>query len=212
MQMDNAKKGMQIAGATIAWLSVIVQFILMINNRNASVPETVIRFFSFFTILTNILVAFSFTSLTGMFGEKWKAFFSKANSFTAVTVYIVVVGIVYNVILRWLQNFTGLQMLVDESLHLIIPLYVLLYWLLFVSPETLEWKAAFKWMLYPLIYCIYVLIRGSFSDFYPYPFMNVNELGYNKVFVNCIYVTLAFFAVSLLLIGVSKLYKKRKTL
>ena len=140
MHPNNSRNSMQLAGAVIGWLSVFVQFILMISNRVASVPETVIRFFSFFTILTNILVAFSFTSLTGMFGEKWKQFFSKATNFTAVTVYILVVGIVYNIILRWLQDFHGLQMWVDESLHLIIPLYVLVYWLCFVSSPVLNGK------------------------------------------------------------------------
>lgn len=33
-----------------AWFAVIAQFFLAIANRTASVPETVIRFFSFFTI------------------------------------------------------------------------------------------------------------------------------------------------------------------
>jgi hypothetical protein len=210
MQTGNKNK-IEITGAVIVWLSVILQFILMINNRTASVPETIVRFFSFYTILTNTLVAIAFTSLTGTFGEKWKHFFSKATSLTAVAVYITVVCIIYNLVLRGLLELAGLQRIVDEMLHLIIPVFVLIYWYVFVSSSSIQWKDAFGWMWYPLIYSVYVLIRGSFSGFYPYPFMNVSEIGYTRVLVNCLYVTAAFFTVALLLIGISK-WKIKKTI
>ncbi len=209
MQTGNNKKNIEIAGSVIGWLSVILQFILIIINRIAPVPETIVRFFSYYTILTNILVAIAFTSLTGALGEKWKQFLLKAITFTAVTVYITVVCITYNFILRGLVELTGLQRLVDEMLHLIIPIFVLLYWFIFVSSSSLQWKDAFNWMWYPLIYCIYVLIRGAFSGFYPYPFISVSELGFTKVIINCIYVTVVFFIIALLLIGISKLRMKK---
>jgi len=50
-------------GAVITWLAVLLQFYLTIENRIASIPETIIRFFSFFTILTNTLIAICFTVL-----------------------------------------------------------------------------------------------------------------------------------------------------
>jgi hypothetical protein len=49
--------------ATIAWFAVLAQYYLMIENRVASFSETTIRFFSFFTILSNTLVAIYFTVL-----------------------------------------------------------------------------------------------------------------------------------------------------
>jgi hypothetical protein len=73
----------------------------------------------------------------------------------------------------------------------------------------LKWKDAFPWLWYPLIYCFYTLIRGSFADFYPYPFMDVLKLGYSKVVVNSMYITLAFLAVSFLLVGVGKLKREK---
>lgn len=210
MHSNTSKNLMQIAGAVMAWMAVNLQFVLMVNNRVAPVSETIIRFFSYFTILTNTLVALSFTSLTGAFGEKWKQFFSKATTVTAVTVYILMVGIVYNLVLRWQWHFTGLQKWVDEMLHLVIPLFSLAYWYFFASSASIKWKDGFKWMLYPFIYCIYILIRGGVSGFYPYPFMRVNELGYTRVFINCMFVTLAFFLVSMILIGAGKMAGKKK--
>jgi hypothetical protein len=40
---------------------VLAPFYLMIENRAAPMPEAIIRFFSFFTILTNSFVAVYFT-------------------------------------------------------------------------------------------------------------------------------------------------------
>ena len=209
MPTASSKKNFDTVGAVIAWVSVIVQFVLLINNRTASIPETIVRFFSYYTILTNTLVAIAFTSLAGVFGKKWLQFFSKPSSFTAVTVYIMVVCITYNLVLRGLFELSGLQRIVDEMLHVVIPLFVLIYWYVYFSSSSLQLREAFSWLWYPLIYCVYILIRGWFSDFYPYPFMNVNELGYGKVFINCLFVTAAFFTVALLLIGISR-WKMKK--
>jgi hypothetical protein len=70
-------------------------------------------------------------------------------------------------------------------------------------PGGLAAKKALPWLWYPLMYCVYVMIRGSFSGFYPYFFLNVTELGYGKALMNCFYVTLTFLILSLLLIGFS---------
>jgi hypothetical protein len=46
-----------------------------------------------------------------------------------------------------------------------------------------------------------ILIRGSFADWYPYPFVNVNVLGYGQVFVNALVILGAFFLVSVVFIA-----------
>lgn len=208
MQISNRQKSMQIIIAIMGWVVLLLQFYLIIINRAASVSETIIRYFSYFTILTNILVAVAFTLLFTNGSSKWKLFFSKAPVFTAVTVYILVVGIIYNLVLRWLWQPEGFQKLADELLHSIIPIAVLIYWFLFVASSALRWQSVFQWLLYPFIYCLYILLRGAASGFYPYPFMDVNQLGYSKVLVNCFFVTITFLLISLMLIGIGKLLKK----
>ncbi len=115
-------------GMVIGWFAVIFQLWLIIINRTVSIPETIIRFFSFFTILTNILVALCFTFLLLKPNTKWGIFFSKPATLTAITLYIAVVGIIYNVILRFLWSPKGLQLIVDELLHSVIPVWFILSW------------------------------------------------------------------------------------
>lgn len=47
----------------LGWFALLLQLYLIILHRVSSLPETIVRFFSFFTIQTNILVALCFTFL-----------------------------------------------------------------------------------------------------------------------------------------------------
>ncbi len=187
-------------GAVAGWFALITQLYLILANRTTSIAETLFRYFGFFTILTNIMVALCFTAL--LFRKD--TFFHKASTQTAIAVYILVVGAVYNIILRFLWAPQGLQKIVDELLHTIVPLLYILYWFLYRNRAALPWKNAFTWLLYPLIYIVYTLVRGSVVHFYPYPFINVDKLGYATVFKNSILLTFVFFGLSLLFIAITR--------
>lgn len=194
--------------AFICWITLVLQFIIILQNRIGSVGEAVIRFFTFFTILTNLLVAT--TLLVGYLKPKKKfSFFSKSNTQTAIAVYIFVVGFVYNIILRSLWQPQGLHKIVDEMLHTVIPIGYVTYWFFYTNKQTITWKNCFRWLIYPLVYLIVILILGSFSKYYPYPFVDVIVLGFEKVLFNSIFLTLFFVFVSFLFVGVAKL-KTRK--
>ncbi len=194
----------------LGWFAVLSQFYLIIVNRTESVAETVFRFFSFFTVLSNIAVSLCFT---GFFMKgKWKTFFTSASTHTAVTVYIMVVGIVYNLVLRSIWHPVGFQKWVDELLHSVIPLVMLLFWIVYVNKSSLQWKNAFSWMIFPFAYIGYLAIRGAASGFYPYPFVNVTELGYPTVLMNGSILVLVFMLLSLVLIGVAKWIMRSKPL
>jgi hypothetical protein len=195
-------------GALAAWSAVILQLYLIIENRTVSIPETLLRFFTFFTILSNILVATCFTVLALKSGFGSSNFFSRASVLSAVTVYIAIVGTVYQLVLRPLWDPQGLQKIVDELLHSFTPLYFLLFWLLYVPKLTLQWQNIFPWLLFPLCYLIIILLRGAVADYYPYPFVNVAQLGYGKVLLNCGIMLMAFLLFSVLLISVGKRSKK----
>jgi hypothetical protein len=195
-------------GAVLGWFAVILQFWLMMNNRVTTVPETITRFLSFFTILTNIMVAVYFTlMLKRPAQESW---LRRASAATALTVYIFVVGAVYNFVLRQLWEPKGLQKLVDELLHSVIPLYFLVYWIWFVQKGSLKWKHVFGWLAYPLVYCVFILIRGGASDYYPYPFMDVTKLGMNTVLKNCGVLFIVFLFLSLLFVGIARALTARR--
>ena len=127
---------------------------------------------------------------------------------TAITVYILVVGMVYNLILRFLWAPKGLQLIVDELLHTVIPLLCVIFWWIYVRSKALKWKDAYPWLIYPLVYIFIILIRGAASGYYPYPFIDVNTIGYTKVFVNSGILAVCFLGISLLFIAIGRISKK----
>ena len=183
---------------------LIEQFIIMIQNRIVSIPQTILKFFCFFTILTNILVALSF-SFYFFEPKKTFSFFTKPNFQTTVAVYIFIVAFVYNIILRFLWNPKGLQQIVGEFLHLIIPLIYLLFWYFKVDKSVMPWNSFLKWMLYPLLYLLVILFLGSLTNYYPYPFINITVLGKTTLYRNIFILTLFFGLISLIFIGISKI-------
>ena len=195
--------------ALLGWFALVLQFYLMIGNRAVSIPETIIRYFSFYTILTNLLVAIYSTFLLLKPESNWGKYFAQSSVTLAITVYITVVGIIYNAILRHLWNPQGWDMIADELLHLIIPVLFILHWLLFAPKGEMKWTNAFPWLIYPLVYLGWVLIFGALSGFYPYPFINVTELGYSTAFVYSGILTIGFFFISLLFIAIENLLKPK---
>lgn len=192
----------------LCWITIITQFVVMIENSIASLTETTIRFFTFFTILSNILVAFVFTAILAQPKGKFSFFLNPINQ-SAIAVYIFVVGIVYNLILRFLWQPQGIQRIVDEMLHSIIPIYYILYWYFKINTKSILWKNSINWLIYPIVYLIVIMIRGKFSNYYPYPFVNVTTLGINKVLLNVLLLTLFFGVVAMTFIAIAKFKNKR---
>ena len=199
-----ANKLFLMTGAIVGWFALIAQLYLTIVNNDIPVLESVVRYFSYFTILTNIMVVLCFTLLLFNFNKKDEQFFLKPKILAAVAVYISVVGIVYNLILRFTWEPKGLQLIVDELLHAFIPVLYVVYWLIFAPKSTLKWKDAFAWLIYPFVYLVYILTRGDVSGFYPYPFIDVGALGYNNVMLNSFYLLIVFLVLSLILVWIGR--------
>jgi len=195
-------------GVLLGWFALVAQLVLVIMNSKVSLAETVFRFFSYFTILSNILVALCFTALLIKPKSAWGRIFTHPKVISGTMVYIILVSAVYNLVLRQLWNPEGLQKIVDVILHSTIPMLFVVHWLFRVPKNELQWKNAFTWLLFPLFDIILVLIGGSLSNFYPYPFIDVSESGYDTILMNCAGLFIIFFVLSLVVIGTGKLISK----
>jgi hypothetical protein len=194
--------------AILGWFALAAQFYINITSGVAGTPEIVTRYFSYFTITTNLLVAVCCTTLLLTPHSGWGRFFSRPTTLTAIAVYILIVGLIYNLILRFLWKPEGLQRVVDELLHSVIPVLFLICWLLFVVKDQLKWKDVLPWLLYPLVYIVFIFIRGAASGFYPYPFIDVSQLGLQKTLINAVGIAIVILVASLLLVGIGKFMGK----
>ena len=163
-----------------------------------SIVVVIIRFFSYFTILSNLIVFTYFISkaLSAELGEN--GFWTRSETSTAVTVYITVVGIVYHIVLSKIHNPQGLAKIADHGLHSFTPIVTLLYWVVFVSPKKVNYTSIPYWLIYPALYFVYTIIHGALTQFYPYPFLDVSKIGLLQSFLNCLVVLVLFTFLSLL--------------
>ncbi|WJS93920.1 Pr6Pr family membrane protein [Flavobacterium johnsoniae] len=188
-----------------------VQFYLLLKGSEFTFFSAAVRFFSFFTITTNTIV-FICTAML-LFGGKcaMNTFFRKCTTITAITVYILIVGIVFNLLLRQIVDLKGHHRIVSEIFHTVVPVLFFFYWLFFVSPQKISFKVISFWLIYPIIYIIYTLFHGILTSFYPYPFIDATKLGFKTAIVNGIFILIAFVVLSIILISVLRLKTKSFT-
>jgi len=208
MKSSNAAKFYCLFSALIGWFAIMLQAYFIILNRIMPLLPTLVKFFSYFTILTNLLVAICFTYLYFNKESGIKTWFSNPKTLTAINVYILVVGLVYNLVLRPLREAKGLEILADELLHAVVPLLFMIFWVFFVEKSRLNWKNAYAWLIYPFLYLVYLLIRGAIIKQYPYFFIDANTLKPMEILINCLMLFIVFLILSWLFIGIGKLFSK----
>ena len=193
--------------AILGWGALAIQLELVLFARwqsGASLVGGLVSYFSYFTILTNTLAAIVLTYAADTRPSSGRAFFLQPWVASGIAVSIIVVGAAYSLLLRQLWQPEGLQWLANEVLHDVMPVLYALYWLFYVPKGVLRWSHVGLWILYPLVYFAYILLRGHLLGVYPYPFVDVEKLGYAQTFINASGILAGFVAVALLVVAVDR--------
>lgn len=184
--------------ASIGWFALILQYILILHNSpDRSTLDTTIRYFGFFTILTNTLTAVYFTAIA--FGKN-----VKPATHTAVTVYLTTVFLVYQFLLRGLVELHAWDRLADELLHTLLPILTIIFWVMYQRSKPVSYGVIFLWTIYPLLYLAYTLAYGNSTNYYPYPFVNVSRFGMQQVLINSGLLVVGFLLMSALFLFIGK--------
>lgn len=172
----------KIAGAAIALLALAglgLRYGLFLSQAWASGLSTwraTGNFHSYFTVLANLMVVVAFMAPG--------SFFRHARVRGSVTLYIALVGLVYEVMLRRVWHPEGAEFIASLILHDAVPLAVIAHWLLLREKGALRWSHPFAWLWFPIAYLAYAFARGQFTGWWLYPFIDASALGYVRVFLN----------------------------
>ena len=197
--------------ALAGWVGLAIQQYLIFYSRwstGASLLGGLINFFSFFTVLTNTLVVVVLSYALVQRDSAAKRFFLAPGISSGIAVSIVVVSLAYNLLLRHLWQPEGFQFVADELLHDVMPALFFIFWWRCVPKGSLRFKHIGAWVIYPLVYFAYVLLRGHLLGQYQYPFIDVDALGYPQVFVNAGGILTGFVLIALAVVGLDKLLKR----
>lgn len=186
---------MTIARSVFAGLAVVAMGDLIIVHRNENPDFRLANFFSFFTIESNIFAAvvLIMSALRDGRDEADTSIWVMVRG--AAVLYISITGIVYGLLLSgYTEELQTNVPWADSVLHKIIPLAMVADWLIDPPQVRLPLKRALIWLVYPLVFCAYSLIRGPIVDWDPYPFLDPDlSGGYGGVALYC--VAIAFGAI-----------------
>lgn len=180
------------AGAVVLQLVLVIQGGQHLGDTepqidaagNPGLGTRLVRFCSYLTIWFNVMVAAVSAVLAA------KAQRDGGRVFRALRLDALVLavggGVVHWFLLRPLLDLHGADLLADKLLHIVVPVLCLVGWLVFGPRGIVEPRDVAAFLVVPVFWLVYTLVRGSFVDWYPYPFVDVGEHGLGIVLLNCV--------------------------
>lgn len=192
--------------AAVAMFALVLQYVLLVGATRDTIGPVLatMRFFSYFTILSNLLVLLVTASAAFAPGSRWERWFARPVVRGAVALYIGVTFGIYATILHRLWQPQSAQWWADSALHYALPALYLLWWLFAVPHGALRWSDLLRWLLFPLAYVGWVFLRGAWVHEYPYPFLDPGLLDLRGVLHNCAGVCALFLALGAVLVAIDR--------
>ncbi len=183
--------------ALVATGAVVLQFVLVWQGHRVldetdppSRDERIANFFSYFTILSNILVGY--VAWTLALGRDRDSRLWRVLSMDAL-VCITVTGVVHFFLLRPLLDLDGADYVADKLLHMAVPVLAFAGWALFGPRPRLARRDNLRAICWPVAWLVVTLVVGGLSGWYPYPFLDHREPeGVAGVVVTSIGITVLF--------------------
>ncbi|HMS22569.1 MAG TPA: Pr6Pr family membrane protein [Candidatus Levybacteria bacterium] len=167
------------------------------------------EYFSYFTVLSNILITFVFLvfGIVGM-RKALKIGIVKLLYGPAV-LYMSITGVVFWTILHGGADHAQLLPWVNIVLHGITPIAAFLGWVLFSQRAMVSYSNAYKWLSFPLLFVAYTLLRGFVINWYPYAILNPTKAGgYIGIFGYVFEIVIGAYIMGLILIVINNLHRK----
>lgn len=209
---------LRLAMAALIAAAIIAQFVSTVagaSEGGRDVPTTIVNFFSFFTILSNtasvVVLAWAGIRFLARGRRLAPDPVALAAALAWVSTYMVITGVVYNLLLRGLPLQPETVGWSNEVMHVWGPIFLLLD--LFVGPgrRRLPWRAALGAAIFPVVWILYTLLRANLvidpttgqPYWYPYPFLNPYESSWGSVigYIIAIAVTIVVVAFGAVAIG-----------
>ncbi len=171
MRSEDARwvRGYRVFFSALALVALAAQLMQSIGAHRSTID-----FFSYFTIQSN-LIAVAVLLWTAWRPVKGPGPLSRDLIRGAPVLYLSITGIVFFLLLSNLPLVT--VPFANTVLHKLMPVVVVADWLIIPPGNALTFRKALSWVIYPLAWLAYTMIRGALVGWYPYPFLNPEVAG-----------------------------------
>ena len=171
-----------------AALVVVATAVQYAHSAQTAPNFSSLNYFSFFTNDSNLLAAAVFAGLAFRPDARlawWRGLAVVCMSIT---------GVVFALLLRD-ESLAPLPW-VNVVVHELMPVVVAADWIGVPPARRVSRAAALCWLLPPITWLAYTLVRGSLVDWYPYPFLDVHRFGAAAVGATCAAIAAGFVVCS----------------
>ena len=201
-------------GFSLGLATMTAQFFIDLSLQTAAgdnFGQFLVYFFGFLTNLSNIWLVFiyaaflfSTASLTPWFSKKLKIFQDARLIVAALSMMLIVTLVYHFILLPDLGPATGWDAYTDPIKHYVATSLFLFWWLLHVPRGTIGFSDLPIMILPALGYLIYVFVRGTLINAYPYSVIDVTILGYGPALAYAAGVIASFLVICVLLVLIDK--------
>jgi hypothetical protein len=166
-----------------------------------------LRFFAFFTILSNLFGAVVWLWLAA----RWQRPRTRLDDLLrgAATLYLAVTFVVVVVLLQGAELSLS-DRIVDFVVHKLFPVLAVIDWIVDPPETDLRMLDIGLWLIFPVVWLVLTLIRGAVDGWYPYPFLDPDNGGYRSVAYHVIAIVAGFVAIAGILVAVGDLGRDRR--
>jgi hypothetical protein len=215
------------AAAIVAGSGIIAGLLVNIaraTREGQDLGLVLANYFSMFTIVSSILSVVVLATAARWMRRNPGASpepVGIALAIAAVTGPVVMLGVVFNVLLRgdppavaatdprWVSF---LDSWATETLHVVLPLYFVVDLLFASRRRGLAWRSLAVIIGYPLVWTAYTMIRGELVPnpdgstpwWYPYGFLDPHIAGYDSAFAYIGGILFAFVLLGVAIIGIGR--------
>lgn len=225
---------MRLAAAAAGLSGVAAGYIVNVDRATRQGQDLAVvlaNYFSMFTIVSTLMSVAALTAAAvwaRMHPHAAREPLAIALAMGVVTAPMLLLGVVYNVLLRGgpsgaaLGDSAGIAMLdtyAIEMLHVVLPLYFLADLLFATKRHSIPWWGLAAFAAYPLTWLAYTMVRGELvadpsgaSPFwYPYPFLDPHGPGgWGSAIVYIVGIFVAFVAIGAGIIAIDR-YRERRS-
>ncbi len=191
--MTQRRRLLALARLAFGVLTIVAMAVQYAHRANPSAFYTT-NFFSFFTNESNLFAAglLLYGAYRGLRpgGQASSPAYDLLRG--AAVIYMTITGAVFVLLLSGSNESVPWA---NAVVHYVMPVVIVLDWLIDPPRSRITRGRVSSWLIFPLVYFSYTLIRGAIVGWYPYPFLNVTTKGYGQVLADGVGILIGMIAV-----------------